>query len=102
MKSPTRPHGLIVIIFVQVLAGLLSLIGGIVPSVFSVTPQMQGLGFLQFLAPVLSLVLIVFRRLRDHRALRSHSACGRHSGECPGVVVAVGRHHADRPQGSGI
>lgn len=59
MKSITRPRGLYVIIFVQCLAGLLSLIGGIIPSAFSLTAQTQGLGFLQFLAPVLPLVLIV-------------------------------------------
>jgi len=59
VKSLTRPYGLIVIIIVQVLAGLLSLIGGIVPSVFSLSSQAQGLGFLQFLAPVLPTVLIV-------------------------------------------
>jgi hypothetical protein len=59
MKSLARPRGLIVIISVQVLAGLLSLIGGIAPSAFSLTSQAQGLGFLQFLAPVLPAVLIV-------------------------------------------
>ena len=59
MKSFTRPRGLIAIIIVQVLAGLLSLIGGIVPLAFSLTAQSQSLGFLQFLAPVLSIVLIV-------------------------------------------
>lgn len=59
MKFLKRPRGLIVVICVQVLAGLLSLLGGIVPSAFSLTGQAQGLGFLEFLAPVLSIVLIV-------------------------------------------
>jgi hypothetical protein len=58
MKSLARPRGLIAVIIVQVLAGLLSLIGGIVPAAFSLTPQSQNLGFLQFLAPYLSIVLI--------------------------------------------
>jgi hypothetical protein len=58
MKSLKRPPGLIAVIAVQVLAGSLSLIGGIVPSAFSLTSHMQGLGFLQFLAPVLPSVLI--------------------------------------------
>jgi hypothetical protein len=59
MKSLKQPKGLMVIIFFQVLAGLLSLIGGIIPSVFSMSAQTQNLGFLQFLAPFLSIVLIV-------------------------------------------
>jgi lysylphosphatidylglycerol synthetase-like protein (DUF2156 family) len=59
MKSLTRPHGLIAVIIVQVLVGLLSLLGGIVPSAFAIASQAQGLGFLQFLAPVLPLVLIL-------------------------------------------
>lgn len=59
MKSLKQPKGLMVIIFVQVLAGLLSLIGGIIPSVFSMSAQTQNIGFLQFLAPFLSIVLIV-------------------------------------------
>jgi hypothetical protein len=59
MKSLKRPHGLIAVISVLVLAGLLSLLGGIVPSAFSLTAQSQSLGFLQFLAPVLPIVLIV-------------------------------------------
>ena len=59
MKTLTRPRGLIVIILVQILVGLLSLIGGIIPSVFSLTSQAQSLGFLQFLAPILPIVLIV-------------------------------------------
>lgn len=59
MKYLTRPPGLMVIIIIQVLAGLLSLIGGIIPSVFSLPTHMQSLGFLQFLAPVLPTVLII-------------------------------------------
>lgn len=59
MKSLKRPLGLIPVIIVQVLAGLLSLVGGIIPSAFSLNAQAQNLGFLQFLAPELSLVLIV-------------------------------------------
>jgi hypothetical protein len=59
MKSLKQPKGLMVIIFVQVLAGLLSLIGGIIPSVFSMSAQTQNLGFLQFLAPFRSIVLVV-------------------------------------------
>jgi multisubunit Na+/H+ antiporter MnhB subunit len=59
MKSLKRPRGLIAVITVQVLAGLLSLIGGIIPSAFSLTAQAPSLGFLQFLAPVLPIVLIV-------------------------------------------
>lgn len=59
MKSLRRPRGLIVVIAVQVLAGLLSLLGGIIPSAFSLTSEAQGLGFLQFLAPDLPIVLIV-------------------------------------------
>lgn len=59
MKSLTRPCGLIAISGIQSLAGILSLVGGIVPSVFGLTAQSQNLGFLQFLAPVLSIVLIV-------------------------------------------
>lgn len=59
MKSLKRPRGLIVVISVQVLAGLLSLLGGIVPSAFSLTAQAHSLGFLQFLAPALPIVLVV-------------------------------------------
>jgi hypothetical protein len=59
MKSLTRPRGLIVISIVLGLAGILSLIGGIVPSAFSLSSQTINLGFLQFLAPVLPIVLIV-------------------------------------------
>lgn len=59
MKSLKRPRGLIVVISVQVLAGLLSLLAGIVPSAFSLTAQAQSLGFLQFLAPALPIVLVV-------------------------------------------
>lgn len=59
MKSLARPRGLIIIIIVLSLAGILSLIGGIVPSVFSLSSQTLNLGFLQFLAPVLPIVLIV-------------------------------------------
>ena len=59
MKSLTRPRGLIIVIIVLSLAGLLSLVGGITPSAFSLTSQGQSLGFLQFLAPVLPIVLIV-------------------------------------------
>jgi hypothetical protein len=59
MKSLKRPNGLIAVIIVQVIAGLLSLIGGIIPSLFSLNASGQNLGFLQFLAPELSLVLIV-------------------------------------------
>lgn len=59
MKSLTRPRSLIAISSIQALAGVLSLVGGIVPSVFGLTAQSQNLGFLQFLAPVLSPVLIV-------------------------------------------
>lgn len=54
-----RPKGLIFVIIVQVLAGLLSLIGGLVPSAFSLNAHSANLGFLQFLAPVLSTVLII-------------------------------------------
>lgn len=59
MKSFTRPRGLVAVIIIQVLAGLLSLIGGIVPSAFSLTSPAQGLGFLQFLAPFLPITLVV-------------------------------------------
>jgi len=59
MKSLTRPRGLIVISIVLCLAGILSLIGGIIPSVFSLSSQTLNLGFLQFLAPLLPIVLIV-------------------------------------------
>ncbi|HLH73476.1 MAG TPA: hypothetical protein VKX96_09340 [Chloroflexota bacterium] len=59
MVSPTRPRGLIVVVVVHCLAGFLSLVGGVVPSAFSLTAQTEGLGFLQFLAPILPTVLIV-------------------------------------------
>ena len=59
MKSLTRPRGLIVISIVLSLAGILSLIGGIIPSAFSLSSQTINLGFLQFLAPVLPIILIV-------------------------------------------
>lgn len=61
MKSLTRPRGLTVICIILVLAGLLSLIGGVVPALFLLNTHTvaQGLGFLRFLAPVLSTVLIV-------------------------------------------
>src|SRR5690348_3661603 len=59
MKSLTRPRGLLVISIVLALAGLLSLIGGLIPAAFSLNAEAQGLGFLQFLAPVLPIVLIV-------------------------------------------
>lgn len=59
MKSLRRPYGLIVISIILGLAGILSLIGGIVPSVFSLSSQTLNLGFLQFLAPILPVMLIV-------------------------------------------
>jgi len=61
MKSLTRPRGLNLICIILVLAGLLSLLGGLIPALFALNTHTvaQGLGFLQFLAPALSTVLTV-------------------------------------------
>ena len=61
MKSmtTTRPRGLILVIVLQVLVGLLSIVGGVTSASLSGLPLPQGLGFLQVLAPVLPIVMIV-------------------------------------------
>ncbi len=58
MKSTTRPFGIIVISVILVLAGILSLIGGFIPSAYSLSVESLHLGFMQFIAPVLPLFLI--------------------------------------------
>jgi hypothetical protein len=54
----SRPRGLILVVILEVLVGLLSLLGGITALFLHNLPQAQGLGFLQILAPVLPLVEI--------------------------------------------
>ena len=56
--SIARPRGLIVVIVLEVLVGLLSIVGGITSLSLHNLPLPQGLGFLQVLAPVLPIVMI--------------------------------------------
>lgn len=61
MQSITtkRPRGLILVIILEVLVGLLSVVGGVTSLSLPDLPQPQGLGFLQFLSPVLPIVMIL-------------------------------------------
>lgn len=59
LREPTaRPRGLAVVVVLEVLVGVLSIVGGIVSLAAGHLAQPQGLGFLQPLAPVFPVVLI--------------------------------------------
>ncbi len=58
-SSMARPRGIAVVVALQVLLGIFSIVGGIGSLSAPNLAQPQGLGFLQALAPVFPLVLIV-------------------------------------------
>jgi hypothetical protein len=58
-KPVARPKGIAFVVVIEVLVGALGIVGGIGSLSASNLPQPQGLGFLQALAPVLPIVLIV-------------------------------------------
>ena len=58
--APARPRGLIIVIILQILTGFLSFIGGATAMFLtSHLPTPQGLGFLQILAPVFPVVMVL-------------------------------------------
>lgn len=58
IREAVRPRGLAVVVVLQVVAGLLSIVGGIGALLARNLPQPLGLGFLQPLAPILPAIMI--------------------------------------------